>query len=88
MRRNWSKHRDHAEQREEIDKGKRMTKIERGAEVRSKDPAVALVANGSIIQNKGKHKQFNGENRSIAVECTRDQRQEERDCRDDQYSKS
>ena len=42
---NWSKHRNHAEQREEIDQGEIMTKIERGGEVRSKDPAVARVAN-------------------------------------------
>ena len=68
MRWNWSKHQDHAEQREEIDQGKRTTKSERGAEVRSKDSAVARVANGTIIQGKAKHEQLNGENRSIAVE--------------------
>ena len=71
-------------QREEIDQGKRMTKIERGAEVKSKNPAVTRVANGSIIQSKVKHKQLNGENLSIAVECTGNLRQIGRACRDDQ----
>ena len=58
---------------ERRDRSREMqTKSERGAEVRSKDSAVTGVANGTIIQSKEKHKHLNGEDRSIAVECTGD----------------